>query len=180
MNHRHLSSTDQNETLLETLDQLDLSSEGAWTAIDTGIVDDEDRIGSNDINATCANDGGFGLETIGELELTSECFEAAITQNEMNDETTKEVVSDGMRIAEDPIILANNMEDNEEEKQCRRWLQDQKEQRAKARHVELDRRQAKEQKEKLRKQQMKHAQKWEEDRITSLSKKGKKGKKANT
>ncbi len=174
MNHHHLSSTDQVEILNETLDQLDLSTEGAWAAINTEIADDEDRIGSYDLNAMCTNDG-FGLETLGEFEH----FEAAFTQNEMNDETTKEVVSEKMRIGEDLIMLVN-MEENEEDKHCRRWLQDQKEQRAKARYVELDRRQAKEQKEKLRKQQIEHAQKWEKDRVASASKKGKKGKKAKT
>lgn len=159
-----------------TLDQLDLSSEGAWAAIDTGIVD-EDLIGIHDPNAGCQSNDGFGLETIGDqLEQTSECFEASLLVNGRNDETTQkeEVVS----IIEDPEVHEEKKEENEEEKHCRLWLQEQKDNRAKARHVDLDRRQAREQKEKLRKQQIEHAKKVEEERLKAASsKKGKKGKK---
>lgn len=157
-----------------TLDQLDLSSEGVQAALDTGIVD-EVLIGIDKPNERCANDG-FGLEIMGDqLECTSECLEAPLLENRMIDETTKEeeVASKRLCIIEDP-----KGHEEKEENECRLWLQEQKDNRAKARHVDLDRRQAREQKERVRKQQIEHAQKWEEERRKAASsKKGKKGKK---
>lgn len=158
-----ISSIDQEENLSETLDQLDLSSEGAWIAIDSGIVDVDQIIGIGELDAVCADDVELEpIEIIDDHGHAIQCCETAAK-------------TDAMMNKDDPIVV---QQENEEEKQCREWLQEQKLLRAKARHAELDRRQAKEQKEKLRKQQMEHAQKREEERVKAASKKGKKGKNA--
>ena len=162
-----ISSIDQEESSLsETLDQLDLSSEGAWIAIDSGIVDVDQIIGIGELDAVRTDDHGIvELEPIEIIDYNGHATQCC--------ETTAE--TDAMMNKDDPITV---QQENEEEKQCREWLQEQKLLRAKARHAELDRRQAKEQKEKLRIQQMEHAQKREEERVKAASKKGKKGKKA--
>jgi len=163
-----IASTDQEEKILpETLDQLDLSSEGAWAAIEAGIGHG-DPIGIDELNIICA-DEILGPEAIGELEQASECNEAALTRTGMKVETPE---------VEEMVHEVLWTVDDEEDKKCRQWLQEQKELRVKARHIELDLRQAKEKKEKLRKEQLEHVQKWEEERIKAASKKGKKGKKA--
>ncbi len=140
-----------------------MSSEGAWIAIDSGIVDVDQIIGIDELDAVCADDVELEpIEIIDDHGYAIQCCETAAE-------------TDAMMNKDDPITV---QQENEEEKQCREWLQEQKLLRAKARHAELDRRQAKEQKEKLRIQQMEHAQKREEERVKAASKKGKKGKKA--
>ena len=73
------ASTDQEEeNLPETLDQLDLSSKGAWAAIDAGIRHG-DPIGIDELNIICV-DEIVGPQTIGELKQASECNEVALTR----------------------------------------------------------------------------------------------------
>ena len=112
----------------ETLDQLDLSSEGAWIAIDSGIVDVDQIIGIGELDAVRTDDHGIvELEPIEIIDYNGHATQCC--------ETTAE--TDAMMNKDDPITV---QQENEEEKQCREWLQEQKLLRAKARHAELDRR----------------------------------------